>query len=452
MLTRMGNKRTVIMNKIAENHADNMAYSRFFNNESVTIPSILQALQNRVVQASKGKHVLCIQDTSEINYQKHQRFFRTDDEELGPVGNSSNIGFFIHPTIVVDTGGYFPIGISALHIWNRKMGQKDKYERQYKHLPIEEKESYRWISSGHKSIELLSGTAAHITIVGDRENDIYEEFVALKGTHSDVLVRCKENRLLYGEGQKLYEYLSAQPIAGTYKISVRTDKRKNRESREALIEVRFCKVKICRPKNHIDKTLLEYIELTAIEAKESDLTVPSNEKPIRWRLLTTHNATDIASAMSIITWYKTRWLIEELFRLLKQKGIDIESSQLESGKGLKKLAVMALEVALRILQLKQDRDGLCSMEASTAFTPEEISFAEKIYHHRLKGKTRKQQNLHKKGSLARMSWIIARLGGWKGYKSTTLPGPITFIRGLEEFDMMFIGHVLSGLDRDMCKE
>jgi hypothetical protein len=396
--------------------------------------------------------VLCIQDTSEINYQKHQKFFRTDDEELGPVGNSSNIGFFIHPTMVVDTGGYFPLGLSELHIWNRKIGQKDKYERDYKYQPVEEKESYRWISSGQKSVELLTDTVAHITFVGDRESDMYEEFTALKSAHTDVLVRCKENRLLYGEEQKLYEHLVAQPLAGTYKINVRTDKRKNRESREALIEVRYCKVKVCRPKNHTDKTLPDYIELTAIEAKESKFTVPSNEKPIHWRLLTTHSVSDIASAITIITWYKTRWLIEELFRLLKQKGIDIESSQLESGKGLKKLAVMALEVALRILQLKQDRDGLCSMEASIAFTPEEMEFAEKIYHHRLKGKTRKQKNLFKKGSLARMSWIIARLGGWKGYRSTTLPGSITFIRGLEEFDMMFTGHILSGLDRDVYIE
>ena len=452
MLTRMENMRTVILNQIANSHADNMAYSRFFNNESVTVSAIVKAFQDKVMQVSKGKHVLCIQDTSEINYQKHQNFFRTDDEEIGPVGNNRDIGFFIHPTMVVDTSGYFPLGISRLHIWNRKMDKKDKHERDYKHLPIEEKESYRWISSGQKSIELLSGTVGHITFVGDRESDIYEEFVALKSAHTDVLVRCKENRLLYGEEQKLYEYLSAQPLAGSYKIRVRTDKRKNRESREALIEVRFCKVKVRRPKNHIDKTLPDYIELTAIEATESNLTVHANEKPIHWRLLTTHNVNNKDSAINIITWYKTRWLIEELFRLLKQKGVDIESSQLESGKGLKKLAVMALQVALRILQLKQDRDGLCSMEASIAFTPEEVTFAEKIYHHQLKGKTRKQQNLYKKGSLARMSWIIARLGGWKGYRSTTLPGPITFIRGQEKFDIMFKGHILSVIDRDVYIE
>ena len=433
---------TAIMNKLSDNHADNMAYSRFLNNDSVTASSIIHSFQNRVLAVSKGKHVLCIQDTSEINYQKHKNFFRTDDEDMGPVGNNHDIGFFLHPTLVVDTAGCFPLGLSDVHIWNRNRDKQDKYVRNYKQQPIEEKESYRWISSGKRSIELLGDTVAHITIIGDRESDIYDEFLALKGKHSDVLVRSKENRFLYDQEQRLYEYLSSQPKAGAYKIKIRTDKRKNRESREALIEVKFCTVKVARPKKHIDKTLPEYIELTAVEASESFLTVPENESPVHWRLLTTHQVNDIQGAVQVITWYKNRWLIEEHFRLLKQKGIDIESSQLESGKALKKLAVLALEVSLRILQLKQDRDGLCSMEASIAFSPEEIVFAEEVYNKKYKGKTRKQQNLYKKGSLARMAYIIARIGGWKGYRSTTLPGPITFISGLKEFDKMYEGYTL----------
>lgn len=443
---------SAIMNKLADNHADNMAYSRFLNNDSVTVTSIIQALKNRALGVSKGKHVLCIQDTSEINYQKHKKFFHTDDEDLGPVGNNYDIGFFIHPTLVVDTAGFFPLGLSDVHIWNRNKDKQDKNERGYKKQPIEEKESFRWISSGQRSIELLGGTVAHITIIGDRESDIYEEFLTLKGEHSDVLVRSKENRLLYDKDKRLYEYLSSQPIAGTYKIKIRTDKRKNRESREALIEVKYCSVKVARPKNHINKTLPEFIELTAVEARESSLTVPGKEKPVHWRILTTHQVNDIQEAVQIITWYKNRWLIEEHFRLLKQKGIDIESSQLESGKALKKLAVMALEVSLRILQLRQDRDGLCSMEASIAFTPEEIVFAEEVYNRKYKGKTRKQQNLYKKGSLARMSYIIARIGGWKGYRSTTLPGPITLIRGMEEFDTLYEGYTMLDRNRYVYKE
>jgi len=448
----MGGKGTAILNKLAENHSDNMAFSRFFNNDSVTKEALIQGIKNKACTASKGKHVLCIQDTSEINYQKHKNFFNINDNDLGPVGNNIDIGFFIHPTMVVDANGFFPLGLSDVHIWNRKKDKLDKYARSYKQQPIEEKESYRWIKSGQQSIDLLKGVASHITIVGDRESDIYEEFLALKTEHSDVLVRSKENRLLYDKESRLYEHLSSQAKAGTYQITIKSDKRKNREKRKALIELRFCRVKVARPKTHNNKALPEFVECYAIEAKESHLTVPENEKPIHWRLLTTHQVNDVNEALGIINWYKNRWLIEEHFRLLKRQGIDVESSQLESGKALKKLVVIALEASLRILQLRQDRDGLYGMEASIAFSEEEIAFAEMLYQKKYKGKTRKQQNLYKKGSLARMAYIIARIGGWKAYRSTTLPGPITFARGLKEFDKIFAAYTMLARDWDMYKE
>lgn len=448
----MESNQTAILNQLSDTHAHNMAYSRFFNNESVSLTSLIESSQRKLKDVSQGKHILCLQDTSEINYQKHRNFFHIEDEDLGPVGNNTDIGFFLHPMLVVDTSGYFPLGFSAIHCWNRNFDKQDKHQRDYKQQPIEEKESFRWISTGKESINLLEGGAAHLTIIGDRESDIYEEFIALKGKHSDLLVRSKENRKLYGQEKTLYEYLSAQPISGNYKISVRSDKRKNRESREAIIEVKYCKVQVSRPKKSINKSLPAFIELTAIEACEKEATVPQGEKPILWRLLTTHQVNDLSTAIQMVMWYKTRWLIEELFRLLKQQGIDIESSQLENGKGLKKLTIMAMQAALRILQLRQDRDGLCSIGGYIVFSEQEMTFAETIYQARYKGKTTLQRNPHPKGTLARMSWIIARMGGWKGYQSTTRPGPITFKRGLDKFYLMYQGHSLSKLDKDVYKE
>jgi len=443
---------TAILNQLSDSHADNMAYSRFFNNDSISVSSLKKSSQIKVKEVSKGKHILCLQDTSEINYEKHRNFFRLDDEDLGPVGKNTDIGFFLHPMLVVDTNGFFPLGFSSLHCWNRCFDKQDKYQRDYKNQPIEEKESYRWISTGSDSIDLLKDSVAHLTIIGDRESDIYQEFIDLKTEHSDILIRSKENRKLYGEDKKLYEYLSDQPVSETYKIQVHGDKRKNRESREAIIEVKYCKVKVSRPQKHVDKRLPKYIELTAIEARESITTVPDGEKPILWRLLTTHQVNDPATAILMVTWYKTRWLIEELFRLLKQQGIDIESSQLESGKGLKKLAVMAMEAALKILQLRQDRDGLCSISGSVVFTQEEIEFAETVSQSRYEGKTQLQKNPHPQGTLARMSWIIARMGGWKGYQSMGKPGPITMKRGLDKFNTMYQGLLFLNLYKDVYKE
>jgi len=448
----MESNQTAILNQLASSHADNMAYSRFFNNESIDLSSLIESSQRKVKEVSKSKHVLCLQDTSEINYKKHLNFFHTEDRDLGPVNYDRDIGFFLHPMLVVDTSGYFPLGFSFVHCWNRHFDKKDKLQRKYKSQPIEEKESYRWISTGNESINLLKDSVAHMTIIGDRESDIYQEFIDLKSDHSDLLIRSKENRELYGEQNRLYEYLSAQPVSGSYKILVRSDKRINRESREAIIDVKYCKVRVSRPKKHIDKSLPDYIELTAIEARESTKTVPQGETPILWRLLTTHQVNDASTAILMVTWYKTRWLIEELFRLLKQQGIDIESSQLESGKGLKKLTVMALQAALKILQLRQDRDGLCSISAYVVFSEHEIEFAETVYQAKYKGKTPLQKNPHLEGTLARMSWIIARIGGWKGYQSTGRPGPITLKRGIDKFNLMYQGLVLSQLYKDVYKE
>ena len=143
----MESKQTAILNQLSGSHADNMAYSRFFNNESITISSLKESSQVKVKEVSRGRHVLCIQDTSVISYEKHRNFFRMDDADLGPVDKDKDMGFFLHPMLVVDAEGYFPLGFSSLHCWNRSFGNPDKHQREYKKLPIQEKESYRWIST-----------------------------------------------------------------------------------------------------------------------------------------------------------------------------------------------------------------------------------------------------------------------------------------------------------------
>jgi len=110
---------------------------------------------------------------------------------------------------------------------------------------------------------------------------------------------------------------------------------------------------------------------------------------------------------------------------------------------------MAMEAALKILQLRQDRDGLCSISGSVVFSEEELEFAETVSQSRYEGKTQLQKNPHPIGSLARMSWIIARMGGWKGYQSTGKPGPITMKRGLAKFNLMYQGLVLAKYHKDV---
>ncbi len=214
-----------------------------------------------------------------------------------------------------------------------------------------------------------------------------------------------------------------------------------RESRIAEIEVRFSPVKIARPMNAVNKALPESVALYAIEAKERPSSVPAGERPIVWRLLTTHRITTFAEAMQAINWYRWRWMIEQLFRTLKRQGMDVESSQLETGAALKKMVSIALNAALRILQLTLDRDGKAGKPASMVFSEAELACL-RLLLNVYEGSSVQQKNPFSINSLAWATWIIARIGGWKGYQKAAPAGPITMKRGLEMFDQLFTGWLL----------
>ena len=110
-MDRIREKGTVVLNRLADNPAESIAYSRFLNNESVSISELREESVARCNQVCEGRHVLCIQDTTEMNFQSHAGKLKDSDPDLGPVGNNSDIGFFLHPSVVVDSQREFPLGI-----------------------------------------------------------------------------------------------------------------------------------------------------------------------------------------------------------------------------------------------------------------------------------------------------------------------------------------------------
>lgn len=368
----MINRETAILNRLSDERASLVGSCRFFGNEKVSSEALLREAAFRCGNAAKGSEVLAIQDTSEINFRRHSGRLSRQDSELGPVGNNKDIGFFIHPVLVLNSQDGFPSGFSHISIWNRQWDKKTKYERKYKNLPIEEKESYRWIESSLKTKEILND-AASITIIADRESDIYEEFVRIPDGKTYLLIRSLQNRILYDSKEKLFEHLLNSELSGSCELEIRNGQAK-RKPRTAVMEVRYDKVRIARPAKLKKSGYPEYAELYAIEAKESNRTVPAKEAPVLWRILTTHEITGLTEALRIIYLYSLRWQIEQLFRTLKNQGLAIEESQMESGKGLKKLAIMALNAALRIMQLVQDRDGKAGKPGTIVFNPKELIF------------------------------------------------------------------------------
>jgi len=184
-----------------------------------------------------------------------------------------------------------------------------------------------------------------------------------------------------------------------------------------------------------------FAQLNAIEVVE--LEPPEGEAAIHWRLLTTHThpVDSVEQAQQIIQWYRWRWHIELLFATLKQRGLEIESSQLESMAAIQKLCIMALSVAVMILQLTLGRENTAE-SADLVFDASRQRFVEQLVPD-VEGHTEKQKNPYPIGSLAWVAWLIARLGGWSGYRSQRPPGFQTMYRGLQQFEMMFSGWQLA---------
>lgn len=420
MLKRICDQRRVSLRGLAGNKGMEVRFGRFLSNESVRSEEIIACAVEKTSELSAGEHVLAIQDTTEINHQRHKNSVRG----LGKVGNGTDIGFFLHPALVVHAGSGACFGLGAVHYWNRT---KEKAEN-YQELPIEEKESFRWLLTA-EAVKRNLEEAKLITIVGDRESDIYEEWSRVPDERTHLLTRaCRDRKL--GNGKRLFEYSEELPVAGTYTIEVQ-ERIGKRSKHRARLEVRFGEVVLKRPQNCSDKNAPKEVRVSLVDVREVHETVISGEEAIHWRLLTTHEVNTLEQARDIIAWYCERWNIEQLFRTLKKQGLDVESSQITTAEALIKLTLIALRAAIQTLQLTLARDGILERPAQDAFSKEEVQLLGNLLP-TLEGKTQKQKNPHSKATLAWAAWIIARLGGWKGYASERPPGPITMIRGQKE--------------------
>lgn len=419
--------------QITQNESECKAFYRFLQNNRVSESKLIKNMSSNCIACCVDKTVLCIQDTSEVNLYNHKNRIKKD-EFIGTTNAAKGgIGFLLHPSFVVDAYNFIPYGFSDVKMWNRPLEKLTKQERNYNKLPIEEKESYKWIESSQKSKEALE-KAKKIIIVQDREGDIYEQFAIVPDEKTELLVRARANRTLLNK-IKLFDFIANEPLQGKYTIVLDGDKRRNITKREATLEVRFSAVTI-QKNDLVSKKAPASIDLYIIEAKEIGENI---ENPICWKLLTTIKVLDLETALQCIDWYTCRWVIEEVFRILKKEGFNIEASELGSAKSIRKLTLMMMEtiVKLFLMQIAYDMPEH-EMESRSCFTNQELECLE-YQIIKLEGKTEKLKNPYKEKGLKRYVWAIARLGGWKGYASARKPGITTFSIGIQKFASIMQG-------------
>jgi hypothetical protein len=337
--------------------------------------------------------------------------------------------------VAVDAKTEACLGLVAGEIWTRS----GRVGVPHRKRSLDQKESRRWIETANTGQRVLEN-AETVTIVADREADLYPfgALVPQPGIH--VLGRVHHDRNLVGGGS-LTTISRQWPLAGTGRMTLR--ERPGRPEREARLELRFGIVAFARPRGVGTPQLPPQVTLSLIELTEPN--PPQGSEPITWRLLTTHPVTNTDAAWQVVDWYRARWIIEQLFRLLKKQGLRLEDSQIETAERLLKLVAIAAHAAAITLQLLQARDGRSGEPASVTLTADELGTLDAL-HTQYAGRTPRQQNPHPRRSLAWAAWRIARLGGWDGYPSSRPPGPITLKIGIDKLRLLAQGWGL----RNVC--
>ena len=414
---------SVVIKTIGGDRAGEIGAHRFLEAQDVSVGSICNHFAERTAVACANQRIVVAQDTTEINFAGRDKA-RTG---LGPAGAAgSTVGFFMHAGIAIDVASEALLGLATLQIWTRDdCPASDRRKR-----TLEDKESYRWLETGNAAADVLGG-AQQIIMVADREGDIYSHF-ARHRPQVDLIVRVAQNRNTLSDDETtmgLFARLDELAPLGTDTVDV-IPRRIGEKPRTATVAIRAGRFRLARPHNGASRDDPAAFEINVVEAREID--AAGVREPLLWRLVTTLPVATLAEANDVVGLYRLRWRIEEVFRVLKADGVKLEDSQMQGAGKLFKLAALALAAAVRIIQLRDARDG-SPRPASDVIEADDVAAVEMIGK-TLEGRTKRQQNHHQAGSLAWLAWIVARLGGWNCYYKP--PGPKTMAAGWKKLATM----------------
>jgi len=333
------------INQACEDWADSKAAYRFFGNEGVTPELILSPHTGRT-QARMCGHavVLAVQDTTFFNYTHHP-----ETKGLGEIGakNQHQRGFGLHSTLAVTPQGQ-PLGLLTQAYVERPLDQPAHTPNELRKLPIEEKESYRWLQALEKTVD-LTPPGVQVVTVCDREADIYDLFALAQERQASLLVRADDDRCLQDvQVRHLWPKLEQQPVRGELVVHVTGNN--ERKERDATVTVRYATVKL-RPPWRPEQKKLPVVTLQAILVREenppANLAELGDHEPIEWLLLTNTPVNDFDQAVQVIAWYCCRWQIEVFHKVIKS-GCRVEDCLLQTAKRLQNYIALMSVVAWRL--------------------------------------------------------------------------------------------------------
>jgi len=421
-----------------QNWAATKAAYRFFSNDRVSEAEILsghfRATRERF-EATSGT-VLVLHDTTECSFQRENTqavgvttvTYGGKDKE-GRRRLHTTCGILLHSSLVVTLEG-LPLGIAAVKAWTRKKFKGCnalKKKINPTRVPIEEKESVRWIDNLRESTALLDDPQRCVHI-GDRESDIYELFCEAQRAGTHFLVRTCVDRLAGDGTHTIADEMDEVRVKGVHRIEVRDSKG---DRSQAVLEIRYRRIRVLPPIGKQQR--YPATTLHVIYAQERG--TPKGRKRIEWKLITDLPVTSRADAIEKLMWYAARWKIETFHKILKS-GCKAEDSKLRTAERLLRLLAVFCVLSWRIFWMTMINRCASSAPAAAVFSAVERWLLDHLVPDR--GHERSKST-----SLPKYITKVARLGGYLARAGDPPPGNLVMWRGLSRFTDIELGFCMA---------
>jgi hypothetical protein len=420
-----------------EDWANTKAAYRFFANDRVSEEEILsghfEATSHRT-KSVKGP-LLVLHDTTEFSYERDQ------PEEIGFLNNIKSglkyggraryirtCGILMHSSVAITPEG-LPLGISAVKFWTRDQFKGTaalKRKINPTRVPIEAKESIRWLENMKQSTQLL-GVPEQCIHIGDREADIYELFCTAHELGTHFVIRTCVNRLAEDGKTTVADEMKAIAVKGRHAVTVR-DKKGNLS--DARLEIRYHQLLVRPPVGKEKK--YPPLTLTVIHAQEAG--TPKDRKKIDWKLITDLPVRSSKDAIQKLQWYALRWKIEVFHKILKS-GCKAEESKLRTADRLTNLISIFCILSWRIFWMTMVNRLTINAKPTLALTDQEITLIDHLMRAR-------HGPSPKRTDLAYYLNAIARLGGYLARANDPPPGNMVMWRGLSRLTDIELGAII----------
>jgi len=441
ILSDLAQHPTVSIPAACNGYAETAAAYRFFDNDKADFDAVLRPhVTSTRARVAAQPIVLMVPDTTEIDVTRPEQQVKG----TGPLDGGARRGVLLHLIHTLTPDGT-PLGSIDALPWARDDDAPTgatKTRGQLAAQPIEEKESYRWLSAMRcVRAEAARCPGTRFVFVADSESDVYD--VIAEGMEeprtADWIIRSCQDRALVDDLEDrdvldyLREELLAAPVLEQRTITVRgrtakvacedRGRRQPRRSREAIVAVRAVTVTLRAPERKAGQ--LADVTVNAVLVTEVD--PPEDDVPVEWLLLTSLPVDTVDQVRLVIQYYSTRWMVELFFRVLKS-GCRVEDRRFEELERLLPCLAVYLIVAWRVLFLCRLGRSCPEMSCEAVFEPAEWKAVYVV--------VRREPPPKVAPKLQEMIRLVAQLGGYVNRKRDDEPGPQTLWLGLQRLHDM----------------